>query len=112
MKASDCKPGDHLWSEYIYDQHVLEVVVLPPIETIYQDFVWCDFVDCPPGWRSPRHIRASNLHRTKEEVLQTYINSCNKQLEECTRKIERLREQITVINHRKAGYIKQLEEKK
>ena len=110
MKTSDCRPGDHLWSEHIYNQHILEVVVLPPIESLYQDFVWCDFVDCPPGWRSPRNIRASHLHRTKEEVLHVYIDSCDKQREERTRKIERLKEEITAINHRRSCYLKQLEE--
>ena len=74
MKATECKPGMHLWMMYSYDG-ALEVEVLPPQEPIYQDFVWARLVDCPPGCKSPRHIRASKLYPTKKDVLMAMLTA-------------------------------------
>lgn len=93
MKAVDCKPGDHLYTMYSYDDDVLEVEVLPPLEPIYQDFVWCRFVQCPPGWKSPRNIRAKQLYPTKKDALKAAIEGLDDAIYERERKIDRLDEE-------------------
>ena len=96
MKTAECKPGMHLWTMYSYHpEEVLEVEVLPPQEPIYQDFVWCRLINCPPGWKSPRNIRASRLHKTKKDVLKHAIEELGASIDEREQKIERLQEEIT-----------------
>lgn len=93
MKAADCKPGDHLYTMYSYDG-VLEVEVLPPQDPIYQDFIWARFTQCPPGWKSPRYIRASKLYPTRKDALKAAIVELEVAIAECERKIERTQQEI------------------
>ena len=93
MKASDCKPGDHLYTTHGFDE-VLEVEVLPPQEPIYQDFVWCRFVQCPPGWKSPRNIRSSKLYPTRKDALKAAIEGLDDAIYERERKIDHLDEEL------------------
>ena len=115
MKASDCKPGDHLYTMYNYDG-VLEVEVLPPQEPIYQDFVWCRFVQCPPGWRSPRNIRAARLYPTKKDALKRMILTLEVDIADLQRCLERqtafYQREIKNKQDQSKALAKQLEEHK
>jgi len=94
MKAAECKPGDHLWMMPSYDG-ALEVEVLQPLEPIYQDFVWVQIIQCPPGWKSPRYIRAAKLYPTKKAALKAAIIELEISIAERERKIKHLQEEIT-----------------
>lgn len=92
MKAAECKPGDILDTMYSYDE-VLEVEVLPPQEPIYQDFVWARFTQCPPGWKSPRNIRASKLYPTRKAALKAAIEGLDDAIYERECKMDHLDEE-------------------
>ena len=63
--------------------------MLPPQEPIYQDFVWARLVDCPPGWKSPRHIRASRLYPTKKDALKRMLVTLEVDIADLQRCLER-----------------------
>lgn len=111
MKAADCKPGDRLWTMYSYHpEEVLEVEVLPSQETIYQDFLWCRIINCPPGWKSPRNIRASRLYPTRKGALKSAIEELDDAISERERKIERLQQEIQAKTEQQMELIKQYDQ--
>lgn len=108
MKATDCKPGEHLWAAIGFDAK--EIKVLEPLEPIYQDFVYCEIPQCPPGWKSPRYIRACNLYASKKEVLRDYIAALDHGIKERQCKIKHLNQEIDQRRRQMIDFIKQLEE--
>ena len=108
MKIAECKPGMHLWTMYSYHpEEVLEVEVLPPQEQIYQDFVWCRLINCPPGWKSPRNIRAARLYQTKKEALKHAIEELGNEIDGRKQKIDRLTEEVNMRLTMQQALIKQ-----
>lgn len=67
--------------------------MLQPQEPIYQDFVWARFTQCPPGWKSPRNIRASKLYPTRKGALKAAIEGLDDAIYERGRKMDRLAEE-------------------